>query len=170
MKIFFGGEVFTPGIIVTPETPAVVISLWPCLVCWRRWYHLQLHLTVVHGHSHLFQLRHYRCVWSVKYCIDLCQSLQIVALHLHSLDYIANVVNRLVILFWRVRRYTKNILYHCGVSPFSFGCYSFPILVMGSVKETPEVRPCLMVSGLTSPLSDFLIKHCRLCQKGDPFW
>ena len=37
------------------------------------------------------------------------------------------------------------------------------------MKENIEVRPCLMVVGLKSPLSDVLVKHRRMCQKGDPF-
>ena len=43
------------------------------------------------------------------------------------------------------------------------------MLAMGFVKENIEVRPCLMVGGLKSPLYDVLVGHCRMFQEGDPF-
>ena len=122
------------------------------------------------SHSNLWQLRHYRCVWSGKEFIGLCQPLQLVALHLHPLDYNINVANRLVMLFWRGRRYTIIIVYHHGVSPFSLIFYRFPLLVMGLVKENLEVCPCLLVGGLKPPLSDVFAEHFHMCQKGDTFW
>ena len=62
------------------------------------------------------------CVQSGKYCIGLCQSLQILALRLHSLNYAFNVFDCLLMLFWREKPYTINVLYRHGVSPFYCGC------------------------------------------------
>ena len=99
----------------------------------------------------------------------MCQSLQLIALRLNSLYYSVNVVDRLVMLFWRGMRYTINVLYCRSLSPFSHGVYRFTLIVMGFVKEDIEVYPCLLVDGLTSPLYDVLVEHLRMCHKGDPF-
>ena len=73
-------------------------------------------------------------------------------------------------LFWRSSQYTINVLYRRSLSPFSCGCYRFPMIGMVSVKENIEVCPCLLVAGLTSQLSDVFAEHRPLWQKGYPFW
>ena len=83
----------------------------------------------------MFQLCHYRCVLYNKYCILLCQSLQLVALHLHSLGDCVDVVNLLVMLLCRVIQYTVDVLYRRGAPPLPCGCCCFPLLVVVSVKE-----------------------------------
>ena len=63
-----------------------------------------------------------RRVRAGKDCIGLCQYLQLVALHLHSLEYCVDVVDHLVMLFWRGRRY---IVYFCAIAVYS----PFPAVV-----------------------------------------
>ena len=80
-----------------------------------------------------------------------------------------DVVNRLVMIFWRGRRYTIYVLYRCGVSPLSCGRYRFNFLAEGSVKGDIEFSPCLLVGGLKFPLPDVVIEDCHMFQYGYPF-
>ena len=79
------------------------------------------------------------------------------ALQLHSLDYCVDVVNRLVTIFWKGRRYTVDVFYLCDVSPFTCSCYRFPLLVVVVVKEDIELSPCLLFGVLTFPIPDVFI-------------
>ena len=88
---------------------------------------------------------------------------------MHYLDDYVDVVDRLMMLFWRVRRYTINVLYRCGVSPFPCGCYRFPLLAVGLVKEDLECCPCLLAGGLTLPLPDVFVEYLRMSQQGNNF-
>ena len=97
------------------------------------------------------------------------QSLQITALRLHSLEYRVDVVDRLVMLFWRGGRYTIYVFYCGSVSPFPYGCYLFHFLAVGLVKEDIGFCLCLLVGGLVLPLPDVFVEYIHLCQKGDPF-
>ena len=83
---------------------------------------------------------------------------------MYYLDYCVDVVDRLLMLFWRGKRYTVDVLYRHGVSPFSCGCYRFNLIVVGSVKEDIEFPPYLLVGGLTLSLPDVFIECLRLCQ------
>ena len=90
------------------------------------------------------------------------------SLHLHSLDYCDDVVNRHVVLFYRGGgQYTVDFLFRCGVSPFPCSCYPFPLLALGLVKEDLEFFPCILVGGLTPSLPDVFVEFRRLFQKGD---
>ena len=68
----------------------------------------------------------------------------------------------LVMLLWRGRRYTIDVLYRRGVSPFTCGCYHFNFLAVGLVKEDLEFCPCLLVSGMMAPLPDVFVEYCYL--------
>ena len=108
---------------ISPATPAVELSLWPHLVvlCWGECFKLRLY--GVHGHIHLCQLRHCRRVRSGKDCIGLCQYFQLVTFCSHSLHDCLYVFDQLVVLFWRGRWCTIDVLHYCGVPAFSWGCY-----------------------------------------------
>ena len=57
---------------------------------------------------------------------------------------------------------------HC-VSPFSCDCDRSPFFTTGPVEKCLESGPCFDVIGVSSPLSDILIKCRSLCQKGDTY-
>ena len=115
------------------------------------------------------QLWHYRWVGASKYCIGLYQSFQILALCLHELYGGVYVIYCLMIWLWRGRQYTIYVLHCHNVTSFSCGCYHSSLLSMCSVEEHLVVCPRLLVSGMTSPLSDVFVENTCLCQKYDPF-
>ena len=101
MNGFLEGAGFTPVIIVSSATPTVVYPLQHCLVSWRRRWRLDVRLQGVHGHIYMCKLLHHCCVLAVKEYIGLCQYLQLVGMYLHYLYDCVDMVNRLVMLFWR---------------------------------------------------------------------
>ena len=123
----------------------------------------------VHDHIHLCQLCHYRWVRSGKDCIGLSQSFQLVALCLHPLQNRLYVFFRLMVLFWRGRWCTVDVLHCWGVPPFSWSCYRYFMLSVSSVKEQLVILPRLEVVRLSSPIADVVVEHPCLCQNGDPF-
>ena len=92
-------------------------------------------LHVVHGHSHLFQLCHYRGVRAGRDCIGLCQLLHIVALCLHYLKSCLYVFDHIMVIFWRGRWCTVYVLHCCGVTDFSCGCYCSFLLLVGLAEK-----------------------------------
>ena len=76
-----------------------------------------------------------RGVWAGKDCIGLCQSFQIVSLCLHYLHNNLDVLYRLMMLFWRGRYCTIDVLHRSGVPPCSCGCYRSFLLSVRSVKK-----------------------------------
>ena len=117
------------------------------------------------------QLCHYRKAWTGKDCIGLLQSFQLIALCLHSLHNCLNVFCHLMVLFWSGRWFTIDVLHCRGVPPpFPCGFYWYFLLSVRSVKEQFLFRPRLEFGGLSSQLSDVVVKKKRLRQKGDSFW
>ena len=108
-------------------------------------------------------------VRSGKYCIGLCQYFQLVALCLHPLHDCLDVFYRLMVIFWRGRWCNVDILHRRGVTQFSCGCYSSFILSVCSVKKQLVLCPRLKVGRLLPPLSDVIVEHPCLFQKGDKF-
>ena len=120
---------FAPMSEISPANPEVELSFWPCIFfCWGRCFYLRLH--GVHGDSHLCQLWQYRGVRGLKDCIVLCQSLQTIALCLHSLYDCLYFFYQHMVIFWREQWFTVHVLHCCGLSAFSCGyCHYFMLLV-----------------------------------------
>ena len=152
MSWFLWWADFGPVSKIAPATPAVVLNFCPCLVGLCRGKCLELRLHGVHGHIHLWQLCHYHGFWSSNDCIGLCQSFQIVTPRLHSLHDCLDVFYCLMVLLWRGRWCTIDILHRRSVPPFSCSCYHYFLLSVLSVKKQLVFCPRLEVGGLSSPL------------------
>ena len=67
-----------------------------------------------------------------------------------------------MMIFWRGWRYTVDVMYRRGISPFSCGFYRSPLIKMGLVEERLVVGLCLEVGGLAYPLYYILVKNDHL--------
>ena len=118
---FLGRAFFTSMSKISPTYPTVKLFLVPWWVSCCRWPFFELRLNDIRFHSHLFQFYHDRWDGTGKDCISLCQSFKFVPLHMNSLYYSVQVINHLVMLFWRGWRYTIDVLYRRCLSPLSCG-------------------------------------------------
>ena len=121
-----------------------------------------MRLHVVHGHSHLCQLYHYRGNRAGKDCIGFCQYFQILALCLHSLHDCLYVFDHLMVLFWRGRWCNIYVLHYCDIPAFSCGCYRYFLLSVFSVVKQFIFCPRLELGGfcLNSLMSSLKISGC----------
>ena len=85
------------------------------------------------------------------------------SLHLHFLDYFVYVADCLMMLYWRGKRYTIDMLYLCAVTPFTCGWYRLPFIALVLVKEDLEFLLCLLVGALTLTIHDVFVKYPHLC-------
>ena len=154
---------------VDPVSPTVLSSFCSCY--WWQWEGLKLVLHHAHGCIELHQLRHHCRVGTVQYWICLCQILNIVTLGILSLYNCMQWIYCIMMIFWwRGRQYTINVLNHRGVIPLSCSGDRLTLLSVVLVEKYIESWPNIEVVLLLTPVSDFIIEGCSLCQKGNPFW
>ena len=90
-------------------------------------------------------------------------------MRLHSLYDIVQVAYRLVMLFWWEWRYTVDVLYCRCVYPFACCGDRYHFIHDGLSGKCLDSGTCLEIGGLSSPLSDVLVKGGCLYQNCDPF-
>ena len=108
------------------------------------------------------QLCHYRRVRGVKDCIGFCQFFQILALCSHSIHDCLYFLDHLMVLFWRGRWCTVDILHCCVVPAFSCGFYRSFLLSVLSVEKSLYFAHVLRSADccLHSLMSSFKILVC----------
>ena len=74
-----------------------------------------------------------------------------------------------MVLLWRGRWCTVDVLHPHVVPPFFCGFYHYFMVLVCLVKEQLVFFPRLEFRGFSSPLSDVVVEHPLLCQQGDTF-
>ena len=90
-------------------------------------------------------------------------------MYLYPLKYCLDILYHLMVLFWRWRWCTVDVLHCRGVPPFYCGFYHYFLLLVRSLKKQLVLFPILEVIRLLYLISDVFVEHPHLCQKGDPF-